>query len=54
MNFDNKRYLMNIDDMAKVIIEQAEMLNEKHPERTIESCIYIITDMLRRYAQWLS
>lgn len=45
---------MNLDDMAKVIIEQAEMLNEKHPERTIEGCICIITDMLRRYARWLS
>ena len=45
---------MNLDDTAKVIIEQAEMLNEKRPERTIEGCICMIADMLGRYARWPS
>lgn len=44
---------MKLDEMAKEIIKQAETLQEKHPEKAIYDCIYVITDMLKRYAQWL-
>ena len=44
---------MKLDDIVKEIIKQAEMLHEKHPEKTVYDCVYVVTDMVRRYAQWL-